>query len=62
MSIAELMKWNENFIEKITNSKNTEELLKVYSQIKEKAFLNYKFDIEKFEDENMKDFKELKLE
>jgi len=56
---CELMKWNENFIEKINNSENTEDLLKVYSQIKEKAFLNYKFDIEKFDNP---DFKELKIE
>jgi len=59
---CELMKWNEIFIEKINNTKNTEELLKVYSQIKEKAFLNYKFDIEKFEEDNMKNFKNLKIE
>lgn len=59
---CELMKWNEVFLEKINNAKNTDALIKVYSQIKEKAFLNYKFDIEKFEDKNMKDFKELKLE
>ena len=59
---CELMKWNEVFLEKINNAKNTDALIKVYSQIKEKAFLNYKFDIDKFEDKNMKDFKELKLE
>ncbi len=59
---CELMKWNELFIAKINNAENTDDLIKIYTRIKEKAFLNYKFDIEKFEDENMKDFKELKLE
>ena len=59
---CELMKWNELFIAKINNAENTDDLIKIYTRIKEKAFLNYKFDIEKFEDKNMKDFKELKLE
>lgn len=59
---CELMKWNENFILKIDKAENMEDLLIIYSQIKERAFLNYKFDIEKFEEEITKSFDSLKIE
>lgn len=47
----ELMKWNENFVEKIQKAKTKEELEKLWEMMKEKAFLSYKVDI-KAVDEN----------
>ncbi len=57
----ELMKWNENFVEKIKRAKTKEELKKLWEIMKEKAFLSYKVDI-KAVDENAKDFEDLSLE
>jgi adenine-specific DNA-methyltransferase len=57
----ELMKWNENFIEKIQKAKTKEELRKLWETMKEKAFLSYKIDI-KTVDKNAKDFKDLSIE
>ena len=58
---CELIKWNEKFIDQIQETNNIDELLKIYKNIKQKAFLNYKFDIEEFEKDNMKNFKKLEL-
>ena len=41
----ELMKWNENFVEKIQEAKTKEELKNLWETMKEKAFLSYKVDI-----------------
>jgi len=57
----ELMKWNENFVEKIKKAKTKEELKNLWETMKEKAFLSYKVDI-KAVDENAKDFEELSIE
>ncbi len=57
----ELMKWNENFVEKIQKVKTKEELKKLWETMKEKAFLSYKVDI-KTVDENAKDFEDLSIE
>lgn len=57
----ELMKWNENFVEKIQKAKSKEELKKLWETMKEKAFLSYKVDIKAI-DENAKDFMDLSIE
>jgi len=57
----ELMKWNENFVEKIRKAKTKEELKKLWKIMKKKAFLSYKVE-PKVVDENAKDFKDLSLE
>jgi adenine-specific DNA-methyltransferase len=57
----ELMKWNENFVERIQEAKTKEELKKLWETIKKKAFLSYKVDI-KAVDENAKDFADLSIE
>jgi adenine-specific DNA-methyltransferase len=57
----ELMKWNENFVEKIRKAKTKEELKKLWQTMKEKAFLSYKVDIKTI-DEHAKDFDDLSIE
>jgi adenine-specific DNA-methyltransferase len=57
----ELMKWNENFVEKIQEAKTKEELKNLWETMKEKAFLSYKVDIKTI-DEHAKDFDDLSIE
>jgi adenine-specific DNA-methyltransferase len=57
----ELMKWNENFVEKILSAKTKDELKKLWETMKEKAFLSYKVDIKTI-DEHAKDFDDLSIE
>ena len=57
----ELMKWNENFVEKIQSTKTKEELKNLWETMKEKAFLSYKVDIKTI-DEHAKDFNGLSIE
>jgi hypothetical protein len=57
----ELMKWNENFVEKIQKAKTKEELKKLWETMKEKAFLSYKVDIQTVY-KNAKDFEDLSIE
>jgi len=57
----ELMKWNENFVEKIQEAKTKEELKNLWRTMKKKAFLSYKVDI-KTVDEHTKDFADLSIE
>jgi len=57
----ELMKWNENFVEKIRKAKTKEELKKLWEIMKKKAFLSYKVDVNVI-DENAKDFADLSIE
>jgi len=57
----ELMKWNENFVEKIQEAKTKEELKKIWETMREKAFLSYKVNIKNI-DENAKDFADLSIE
>lgn len=56
----ELKKYNQTFIEKIDEAKDTEALLKVWEQMKAKSFLNYNVDIKK-QDENLEEFKTFTL-
>ena len=57
----ELMKWNENFVEKIQKAKTKDELKKLWETMKEKAFLSYKVDVKAI-DKNAKDFEDLSIE
>ncbi len=67
----ELMKWNENFVEKIQKAKTKDELKRLWETMKKKAYLSYKVDI-KAVDENApssakatagkKDFADLSIE
>jgi adenine-specific DNA-methyltransferase len=57
----ELMKWNENFVEKIQEANTKEELKNLWEIMKEKAFLSYKVDIKEV-DKNAKDFADLSIE
>lgn len=56
----ELKKYNQTFIEQIQEAKNTEELLKIWEQMKEKSFLNYNVDIQK-QEAHIEEFKTLTL-
>jgi len=57
----ELMKWNEDFVEKIQKAKTKEELKKLWEIMKKKAFLSYKVEL-KVIDEHAKDFADLSIE
>jgi adenine-specific DNA-methyltransferase len=57
----ELMKWNENFVQKIQTAKTKEELKNLWETMKEKAFLSYKVDAKTI-DEHAKDFDDLSIE
>jgi len=57
----ELMKWNQNFVEKIQKAKTKEELKNLWETMKERAYLSYKVDIAAF-DKNAKDFADLSIE
>jgi adenine-specific DNA-methyltransferase len=57
----ELKKYNQNFIDKIINSNNIEDLLIIWSEMKLKSFLNYNVDIQK-QEQHIEDFKLLTLE
>jgi len=56
----ELMKWNENFVEKIQKAKTKDELKNLWETMKEKAFSIYKVDIKEI-DEHAKDFEDLSI-
>jgi adenine-specific DNA-methyltransferase len=56
----ELKKYNETFIEKIEETKNSEALLEIWEQMKAKSFLNYNVDIKK-QDVHLEEFKALSL-
>ncbi|MCD6410388.1 site-specific DNA-methyltransferase, partial [bacterium] len=57
----ELMKWNQNFVEKIQKAKSKQELKNLWEIMKKKAFLSYKVDV-KTVDEHAKNFEELSIE
>jgi adenine-specific DNA-methyltransferase len=57
---CELAKYNEAFIENIEKAKDTKALIKIWSDMKEKSFLNYMVKPEEF-DKNIAEFKELPL-
>ena len=56
----ELKKYNQTFIEKIEEAENTETLLQIWEEMKEKSFLNYNVDINK-QEQYLEDFKLLSL-
>jgi adenine-specific DNA-methyltransferase len=56
----ELKKYNETFIEQIEKAQDTETLLQIWEQMKDKSFLNYNVDIKK-QDEHIEEFKKLSL-
>jgi adenine-specific DNA-methyltransferase len=56
----ELKKYNETFMERIEQAKDTETLLHIWEQMKAKSFLNYNVDIKK-QDEHIEEFKKLSL-
>ncbi|XOB40569.1 MAG: DNA methyltransferase [Candidatus Nealsonbacteria bacterium] len=57
----ELMKWNENFVDRIQKAKTKADLKKLWKIMKKKAFLSYKVE-PKVIDGNAKDFADLSLE
>jgi len=57
----ELLKWNQNFVEKIQKAKTKAKLKNLWETMKEKAFLSYKVDVKTI-DEHAKDFEELSIE
>jgi len=57
---CELMKYNEEAIEKIRDSKDTKSLLKIWEEMCNKYFLNYDVEIKKFND-NKKEFEKIPL-
>lgn len=56
----ELKKYNQTFIERIESAQDTETLLQIWEQMKEKSFLAYNIDI-KTQEANMEQFKQLEL-
>jgi adenine-specific DNA-methyltransferase len=57
---AELKKYNQIFIEQIEAAKDTNAVLQIWEQMKDKSFLNYNVDIKK-QDEHLEEFKVLSL-
>ena len=57
----ELKKYNQIYIDKIKKAKNSEDIYKIWEEIKKHSFLNYNVDIKKQED-SIEDFKQLELE
>ena len=55
------MKWNDKYIDEIKKAKTSKELIKIWNFMKENAFLSYKVDVKKF-DENAKEFEQLSIE
>ena len=51
---CELAKYSQIMVEKIINSKNSEELVKFYKEIKNMPFVLYRVDIDKMDDEKNK--------
>jgi len=56
----ELLKWNQNFVEKIQKAKTKQELKNLWETVKKKAFLSYKVDVKTI-DEHAKDFEDLSI-
>jgi len=58
---CELKELNERFVQKILDAKDTKELLKIWEEMKEHAFLSYRVEPEDI-DANVKEFKDLPFE
>lgn len=57
----ELKKYNQIFIDKIEEAQDSDNLLTIWEEMKEKSFLNYNIDIKRQED-HLEEFKTLSLE
>jgi adenine-specific DNA-methyltransferase len=57
---CELMKWNKKYIDEVRNAKTSEDLMKIWNRMKEKAFLSFRVDVEEV-DKNAKMFEELSI-
>jgi len=57
----ELLKWNQNFVEKIQKARTRAELKNLWETMKKKAFLSYKVDVKTI-DKHAKDFEDLSIE
>lgn len=55
---AELMEWNEKYIQDIKDADSSHKLLNVYEKMKKEAFFRYDIDLSKFEE---KEFEKLPL-
>ena len=58
---CEIMKYNQLYVEKLKNCKDTVSLLKIWKEMAEKSFLSYQFNQKRFE-ENLELFKTFELE
>ena len=58
---CELKKYNQDFIDQIQEAKDTEELLKIWENMKSKSFLNYNIELAK-QEEAIEEFKQLSLD
>ena len=58
---CEIKELNESFVQKIKNSKDKKELLKIWGEAKRNGFLSYRIDAKLF-DENIEEFKALTLD
>jgi adenine-specific DNA-methyltransferase len=58
---CELTELNEEFVQKIKKAKDSEELLKIWEEMKKRAFLSYRVDSKLFDD-NIAEFKKLPAE
>lgn len=56
----ELKKYNQTFLEKIEAAADTEQLLAIWEEMKEKSFLNYNIDLKK-QEQHLEDFKALSV-
>ena len=57
----ELAKWNEEWVEKIEKAKTNKELLKIWDEMKETAFLSYKVETKTI-NANAKEFTDLSID
>lgn len=57
----ELKKYNQTFIDKIEEAKDTEQMLEIWEQMKAKSFLNYNVDIQE-QEKHIEEFKQDSLE
>lgn len=55
-----LKEYNQTFIEKIEEAKDSDTLLKIWEQMKERSFLNYNVDIKK-QEAHIEEFKQLSV-
>lgn len=58
---AELMQYNQHFIDKIQEAKTKEDVLKVWEEMQDKAFISYQFDKDMF-NKRLEAFKTASLE